>query len=60
MNEHFGDLLRQELIQFIDRSEILRRHAESSGSRRLSSASAALANDNDLPISRAEFTWGDF
>ena len=59
MNKFFGDLLRQELVQFIDRSELLRRRAESSGSRRLSSASAGLANDNNVPISGAEFTWGD-
>jgi hypothetical protein len=59
MNQHFGDLLRRELIQFIDRSELLRRRAESSGSRRLSSSSAALANDNKIPISGADFTWSD-
>ena len=58
MNKFFGDLLRRELVQFIDRSELLRRRAESSGSRRLSTSSD-VANNVKIPVFAAKVMWGD-
>jgi hypothetical protein len=53
MNSFVGKLLRRELILLKARTDLSRRRAESSGSRRLSSDSADQANDNDVVISAA-------
>ena len=37
LNKHFGDLLRQELVEFLDDSDVFWNRAQSNGSQRLSS-----------------------
>ena len=53
MNEAFGGQLRRELVQLIDRPELLRTRAYSTGSQRLSSDSIGRFNDNHLTVSKA-------
>jgi hypothetical protein len=55
MNDFVGGLLRQEFIRLMDRPQLLPRRAESTGSRKLSSNSACVANDNNLAVSGIKF-----
>ena len=52
MNEVFGSQLRQELIDFIGRSEFMRACASSTGSQRLS-----LDSVGDLDAKHAGLDW---
>ena len=56
MNDFFGAQLRQELIDLMGRSELLRNRAHSTGSQRLSFESeGGGVEDNGLTISGATF-----
>jgi len=55
MNDFVGGHLRQEFIRIMDCSQLLPRRAESTDSRRLSSDSTRLANDNNAFIPKG---WG--
>jgi len=46
MNSFFGAQLRRDLVELIDRPQLLRHRAQSTGSQRLSSNSAGQAYDN--------------
>jgi len=56
MNEFFGGKLRQELVNLIDSSKLLRNRAMSTGSHRLSSDSSRQADDV-LYVTQADFQW---
>jgi len=60
MNQFFGAQLRRELVELIDRSELLRNRAQSNGSHRLSSDSTEQTNNNYLAISQATFQLAGF
>ena len=47
MNKVFGSLLRRELIDLMGRSELLRAHAPSTGSQRLSLDSVGEPGNRD-------------
>jgi hypothetical protein len=49
MNNHFGDQLRRELVDFLHHSDGFRNRAQSTGSHRLSSDSTEPADDNQDP-----------
>ncbi len=59
MNEFFWGQLRQELVNLINSSKLLRNRARSTGSHRLSSDSSRQADDV-IPISRADFQGAGF
>jgi hypothetical protein len=50
MNQHFGNQLRQELVVLMKRTGFSRNRAQSTGSERLSSDTAAPSHDNQLPL----------
>ena len=49
MNNHFGDLLRRALVEFLDHSALFRNRAQSTGSHRLSSDSTEPAHETQDP-----------
>lgn len=49
MNSHFGDLLRRELVEFLDHSALFRNRAKSNGSHRLSSDSSEPVHETQDP-----------
>jgi hypothetical protein len=50
VNQYFGHQLRRELVEFIDKPELLRNRVPSTGSERLSSDSTGPANIVDPDI----------
>ena len=49
MKSHFGDLLRWELVEFLDYSALFRNRAKSNGSHRLSSDSSEPVHETQDP-----------
>lgn len=60
MNVYFGKQLKQELVELMGRSGLLRSRTQSTGSRRISTESVGRDQIGDpLPTGQSQSNWND-